>query len=322
MGQRLAVDNDCSITRRTFHLPIHAVLLGALGVLFSTGACLAQSSPSALEQFEARIKRDAHTLGTDPRLKKLSPQQRKNLVEFVAGNTLFVTLHELSHAAVTELDLPVVGREEDAADAFAVVWLLKEGSAISHRALVDAAEGWFLSDRRDRRNGESIVFYDEHGLDKQRAYQIVCLMVGSDPMKFADLAKETRLPEYRQRTCKRDYTRASTSWAALLKPYRRSAGQPKTKIDVTYGEAKGRLGVYADGFRTLQLLNVVASEAEDQLEWPAPFAIEAESCGAINAQWVATTRKLTVCYELAADFADLYRDFHNARTARKKRKSK
>jgi hypothetical protein len=40
---------------------------------------------------------------------------------------------------------------------------------------------------------------------------------------------------------------------------------------------------------------------------PMPFTIEMRSCGFINAVWVAATRKLTVCYELADDFADLYR---------------
>ena len=33
-----------------------------------------------------------------------------------------------------------------------------------------------------------LAYYDEHGLDWQRAYQIVCLMVGSNPDQFGQLA--------------------------------------------------------------------------------------------------------------------------------------
>jgi hypothetical protein len=38
-----------------------------------------------------------------------------------------------------------------------------------------------------------VAYYDEHGLNQQRAYQIVCLMVGFNGEKFKDLAKETKL---------------------------------------------------------------------------------------------------------------------------------
>ncbi len=50
--------------------------------------------------------------------------------------------------------------------------------------LVEAAKGWFLSDRRDRRDGEPQAYFDEHGLDQQRAYNIVCLVcTGQIPPK-------------------------------------------------------------------------------------------------------------------------------------------
>jgi hypothetical protein len=54
--------------------------------------------------------------------------------------------------------------------------------------LIEAAEGWFMADRRDQKMGDKVAYYDEHGLNQQRAYQIVCLMVGSDDEEFKDLA--------------------------------------------------------------------------------------------------------------------------------------
>ena len=35
---------------------------------------------------------------------------------------------------------------------------------------MQAARGWFLMDKRDRKLGELLDFYDAHGLDQQRAF--------------------------------------------------------------------------------------------------------------------------------------------------------
>ena len=56
---------------------------------------------------------------------------------------LFVLLHELAHAAVTEMGLPVLGKMEDAADTFAALRLIRVGSDFSHHVLTEAARGWF-----------------------------------------------------------------------------------------------------------------------------------------------------------------------------------
>ena len=126
-------------------------------------------------------------------------QARQDMAEFVVGNMLFVLLHEMAHVHVTEMGL-VLGREEDAADAFATLALIRMGSQFSHGVLTQAAKGWFLSAEQDERQGHRLAFYDEHGLDRQRAYQIVCLMVGSDPEKFGDLADLVKMPDDRQET--------------------------------------------------------------------------------------------------------------------------
>ena len=231
---------------------------------------------------------------------------------------LFVLVHELAHTAVSELGLPVLGKEEDAADAYAATRLIRIGSVVSNRVVTDAAEGWFMADRRDQKEGNVVPYYDEHGLNQVRAYQIVCLMVGSDKNKFKDLATETKLPLARQESCSNDYDHAVSSWDLVLKPYRRAPDQPKTKIDTVYGPAEGRLAVIAEAARAIQLLEIVAQQAGDQLAWPAPFTLEGQTCGFINARWVASTHKLTLCYELAADFADLFRTYGGKQLVRKR----
>jgi hypothetical protein len=265
------------------------------------------------EKFQARINAAASELAKNPRYKNVSPEFVQRVSEFVSGNMLFVLLHEMAHAAITQMGLPVVGKMEDAADSFAAVRLIKVGSSFSNRVLTKAAEGWFLADRRDRKTGDKVPYYDEHGLNQQRAYQIVCYMVGSDEEKFKALATEVKLPEERQDTCAGDYSNAAYSWDLLLKPHRRAPDEPKTKIDVVYGPAMGRFEIARQAASSIRLLETVAERAANDFVWPMPFTLEMQSCDFPNARWDLSTYKLTLCYELGADFADLYRTYGDAR---------
>ena len=116
-------------------------------LLFGTGAGVSQPMPLDSEQvkarvtasgeFQARIAEVARNLKDDPQLKKLTPEERENAVQFVVGNMLFVFLHELAHAAIADLGIPVLGREEDAADEFAILRMLWVGTSLTHRVLTD-----------------------------------------------------------------------------------------------------------------------------------------------------------------------------------------
>jgi hypothetical protein len=82
----------------------------------------------------------------------------------------------LGHVLIAEMKLPLLGREEDAADTYAALRLLSFGTSFSQQELAQAAQGWFLNDRRDQEIGEKPLYYDEHNLNQQRAYQILCLI--------------------------------------------------------------------------------------------------------------------------------------------------
>jgi hypothetical protein len=303
-------DGLVSIVRLASRLVLVIVLLCLSDKAFAQPDVSQPPKSPELSAFQAKVDAAALALReSDPRFKSLSPNAARRLVEFVSGNLLFVLLHELGHAVITQMGLPVLGRMEDAADTFAVVMLLRMGSDFSHRALVDAAEGWFLAARRDEKTGHPVAYYSEHGLNEQRAYQIVCLMVGSDAEKFWDLAEETHLPEDRRHSCLADYSNAVFSWNLLLDPHRRGPDQPKTKIDVIYGPAEDGLVSIRDTARSILLLETVAGHAADQLVWPRPLTLEMQACGFPNARWDIRTRQVILCYELGADFADLYGEF-------------
>jgi hypothetical protein len=292
---------------------------GAAVIWLSATSAIAQTVPAQSPGTEATpalpvpgpatvaagIKDAVQVFLKDHRFKGQTQRQVRDRVEFVTGNVIFATMHEVGHMLISEMGLVVLGREEDAADAFATMTGLKIGDPFAYRALTQSARGWFLSGRRDEKQKTELHFYDEHGLDKQRAYNIICLMVGGNPDKFGELADMTAMPPDRQESCQGDYSNASWSWEKALTPHRRKPDQPKTGINVSYGESD-KYGLFATGFRHIKLLETLAESLSDLFAWRRPVGLEMLECGSPNAHWDLSTSKITICYELAADFADMY----------------
>src|ERR1043165_10110893 len=90
------------------HLIAGAVLVG-----LATNAVVAGAQPSEQQkaQMAGGIDQAVTAMDNVPHLKKLSPQARRDLVEFVIGNTLFVLAHEVGHGLINEMNMPVLGRE-------------------------------------------------------------------------------------------------------------------------------------------------------------------------------------------------------------------
>jgi hypothetical protein len=95
----------------------------------------------------------------------------------------------------------------------------------------------------------------------------------------------------------------------LLEPHQNPPGQPKTEIDAVYGLANERTAIAQQMARSVRLLQTVTERVANAYMWPVPFTLEMQSCGFPNARWDLSTHKLILCYELAAEFADLYREF-------------
>jgi hypothetical protein len=263
-------------------------------------------SAEVRQSFQARIDAQARALASEPSLKRVPAPKRQALLEYVIGNLLFVAAHEMGHAVLAETKLPALAGEEQAADDFAILTVLKLGETdFSDRILIEAAKGWFVSGQR--RQGTAPDYYAQHAFSGRRGVRIVCLMLGADPQRFKALAEEVQLPSDRQRSCGWDYDTATRSWERALTPFRRAADQPKTHIEVIYGAAEGRLEFYAQMVRNLRFLEIIAALAAERFAWSAPIVMEMHSCGAAGAKWDIPARRLRICYEMAQDFAQLYR---------------
>lgn len=129
-------------------------------------------------------------------------------------HTLF---HELGHALIFTYNLPVLGKEEDAADSLASVLLIEyfdDGAEIA----ISAADLFDL-ESEDIDEFEEEDFWDEHSLDAQRFYSTLCHVYGSDPKEYSSLKKEIGLSEERAEICIDEYESVLRSWFSLLKPH-------------------------------------------------------------------------------------------------------
>jgi putative metallopeptidase DUF4344 len=130
------------------------------------------------------------------------------------GAVAFVLLHEISHALFHRLNVPILGREEDAADQLAAFMLLRAGEGIARRILTGAA--WmYLHDAAGRMPDES-DFSDVHGLDAQRFYNVLCMAHGSNPAAFQAMVDKGYLPKDRAESCAEEYRQVAYATRKLI----------------------------------------------------------------------------------------------------------
>jgi hypothetical protein len=144
----------------------------------------------------------------------------EELDERVVGATVFVLFHEIGHALVNVYGLPVTGREEDAVDQLST-YLLTDGTDEGEAAALDAAEALYNNENAGSGEGEP-RYWDEHSLDRQRFYNIVCWVYGQNEEKYKSIVEDGVLPQERAERCADEYAQIEQSWTTLLKPYLKS----------------------------------------------------------------------------------------------------
>lgn len=257
-----------------------------MGPLAAIAAGTAAQAASSVEKYPTK-KQSARPAFT--------AEERQEIDDFVAGNVLFTLYHEAGHAMVSEFDLPVLGREEDAVDSLAALMMIPEEPDEQQDAWIIAAADWFaMVYELDDSEMEYADYAGEHGLDLQRYYQIICLIYGSDPEGFADLAEYAELPPERAERCPDELAQVARSWVSLLEPHEGKANKP---IVVSYGDP-GEYDAAAAVLRDSGVMEVVAEELSNTFAFPNQIRMVAEECGMENAFWDPEARTITLCYEL------------------------
>jgi hypothetical protein len=128
------------------------------------------------------------------------------------GAILDTVLHEAAHGLIDILGIPVLGREEDAADFFSIYLFLQFPSEDARRLIQGAAFTVGSEARLDlQRTPRPQMFAGPHGINAQRHYNALCLAYGANPEIF-DNAMPPGLPPWRAENC-------GDEWALLKRAF-------------------------------------------------------------------------------------------------------
>jgi hypothetical protein len=220
---------------------------------------------------------------------------------FVEGNLFFTGYHELGHGLIAELDIPVVGREEDAVDRFATWLMTPDKDEGEPEYLLGAMHGWFMLAAEEPL--DTIQWWGSHGIEQQRAYQIACLLYGSDEEQFAKVADAARLPMERLGSCVDEAEGNAAAWDKLLEDHYRPDGDvaPPSSVTITYQPSKDHANEAAY-LKKIGLFEDLSDLLRTNYKLKPGIKLEAKACDDENAFWTPSTRTLTFCYEYVAKF--------------------
>ena len=98
----------------------------------------------------------------------------------IVGTFTQGVLHELAYGVFDVLQVPVWGREDDAADRLAAFVLLQFSGEIAHTTMVGSAEFFLLS----QKTWTGSAFADTASPEAQRFYNFLCIAYGGDSFDF------------------------------------------------------------------------------------------------------------------------------------------
>ncbi len=146
----------------------------------------------------------------------------------VIGPVLDVFLHETGHAVFNMLQIPVLGREEDAADQFSAYVMLRLSKDEARRMILGSAYQHTIHMPGPEVTVPVNSFSDEHSLPAQRAFNILCIAYGADKKLFVDIVEKDFLPKRRAEGCETEYEDLTFAMTKTDQPAYRQA--PRQEI--------------------------------------------------------------------------------------------
>jgi hypothetical protein len=166
-----------------------------------------------LVELAIRIPREART------------QRGVSRGDAIVGAFIQTVLQQSASAVFDILDLPVWGREQDAADKLAAFLMLQFGLETSRKVLNGAAYFFEASDR----SWTGSDFSDVRSTEAQRFYNYLCIAYGSDAKAFSGFvegigrgggpARVDLLPARRAARCAEEYDDFRWAFTSLILPH-------------------------------------------------------------------------------------------------------
>jgi Putative metallopeptidase len=137
----------------------------------------------------------------------------------IFGGFVGVVLHESGHMMFDMLDVPVFGREEDAADEISSFIALQFNKDVE-RAIIKGFAYFNAKATRDPTAASPIrAWSDEHGTASQRLYNTLCIAYGADPQTFGEFLDRGWLPTKRAEHCGDEYNQLKFGFVTTILPF-------------------------------------------------------------------------------------------------------
>lgn len=153
------------------------------------------------------------------KLYKSAGDSDKQANESMNDAITFVFLHELGHALIHNYDLPVTANEEDAADRCSAYICIEELGDDGVKAILSAADAFQIESKNRTPDKRSMA--DEHLLQEQRFFNSLCMVYGSNTVKYSYIVEKGYLPQARAKRCPSEYDKTASAWVKLLEPWRK-----------------------------------------------------------------------------------------------------
>ena len=142
--------------------------------------------------------------------------QRADAIVAAVIDTLF---HEAAHGIFDLLEIPVMGREEDAADFFSIYLMLQFPPDDARRLIEGIAFNMGSEARKDfSERPVPQKFAGPHGPNVQRHYNVLCLAYAANQALFNNVVP-AGLPPWRARTCWEEWAMLKRSFTKLILPH-------------------------------------------------------------------------------------------------------
>ena len=114
------------------------------------------------------------------------------------GQFIYVVAHEMGHALFDSLNVPLLGRPEDAADEFSTYMMLSFGKQEARRLIHGAAYGYKDYVRNPKVTVPLQAFSDAHGAPMQRFYKGTCRRGGARGCRIRIWRAQLRISAFDQ----------------------------------------------------------------------------------------------------------------------------
>ena len=139
-------------------------------------------------------------------------------LDTVVGPFVDTVFHEFAHALFDNIGIPILGREEDAADQVGAYIYLQMNKDEAHRLIIATVYAYML-EVEDTDPPTMEEYADEASTPEQRAFNLTCMAYGKDPELFEDVVTLVGMPQERIDICEEEYELFSLAYEKLISPH-------------------------------------------------------------------------------------------------------